>query len=419
MGIKYILSRLKKSNLFIESGKMFFAQGFGMFFAFLILIARSKIFSVDDVGLISYIASLVSLVSGFCNLGLDNTCARVIIQESDKRKKESLTGTSLFISLLLTELFAVVLYIISHLVPLLGKPEAKDFLLLILPFAGYNILLLTYSNVCYANGFINEAAIQLCISYVVYFIFLTTTQFAGILSLRLAIVSSYAINFLTVIIPILCFHRHSILPSLDAVKIIAREQKEKGWKIFLSRVIVSSSSNFDTLILGYFHPMDSVAYYSITSYLGMPISVLGTSVSQSTYRRYSNSDHIDKKMLKKVLLATIVMSLVISLVGLVSVLMLGENYYVMLKILPFSIISNAIASIGAIYNAFMNARGLAEELNKLSIITVIAKIVLDFVFVIPLGAIGGIIAALLANLIMLVLRIYYYNKFLAKTKSNN
>ncbi len=415
MSLRSASEKLKKmirnSSVVKESGKMYIAEGIGMGFAFMITLTKGKLLPIDEVGLINYIVAMVSLTSAFFNFGLDNTSARVVLRERTKEGKETVTGTALLLSILFAEFYGIVLIIINLSSPLWSKAYIQPLVWLILPVAGYNIVLVTYKQLCYANGSIWEASAQLCISYVVYLVFLLIAHFFKFLNLQVALVSSYAVNMLTILIPILILHRSKLRLDRVALEKLKTEQKERGWKIYLSRVFFSSTFNLDTLILGIFHPLDAVAHYSITKYLAMPVSLIGTSVSQSTYRKYSDENRISRKLILRVVAVTLIMAVTMFVVGLLVVLILGKDYQGMLKILPLSILYSIVNGVNALYNSFMNARGLAEELKRLAIIGAIANLVFNFALIIPFGAMGGVVASLIVVVIILISRIYYCKRY--------
>ena len=291
--------------------------------------------------------------------------------------------------------------------------------MLIAPFVGYNILLVCYKQICFGLGNIKEASIQLCISYIIYFVFLVLAQLTGTLTLTFAIVASYAVNMMTVLLPILVLYRKELRWNRDSWQKIKQEQRERGWKMYLSRVIFVSSGNLDTIIVGIFHPLDSVAFFSLTKYFAMPISMLGTSVSQSIYRKLGSGNRISRSVLQKVILITVALAIAVFATGVVAVLIMGDTYLSMLSILPISIVSNAILSVNALYNSFMNAKGMADEVKNLALVGVVAKIVLNLTLIIPLGALGGVIANLAVTIIIFVLRVCYCNRYVKRTEVAN
>lgn len=409
--LKYLRQKITRSTIAKESGSMYIAEGLGMLFAFLITVTRAKFLSVDEVGLISYIVALIAVTSAFFNFGLDNTAARVLLNEKGVESKESVFGTSFVVSFILAEFYGIILIFINLTVPFWGRTDIQYYVYCILPFAGYNILLVTYKQLCFASGKIKEASIQLCSSYIIYWLFLIIAHLFNFLTITVALVSSYVINMLSVIIPAVFYHKDSLKIDKTVLRNLNIEQKERGWKIYLSRVFFSSTFNIDTLILGIFHPLDSVAHYAIAKYLSIPVQMIGNSVSQATYRQYANINKVNSKLIKNVLKITVFAAILMYIVGRITVLFLGNDYVGIIIILPISILYSVVNGVNSLYNSFMNAKGMADELKKLAFMGALANILLNFALIIPFGAIGGVIASLLVVIIILALRIYYCSKY--------
>jgi O-antigen/teichoic acid export membrane protein len=406
-----IINKAKSSTLILESGMMFTAEGIGLMFAMFITIFRGRYLSVDDIGLIGYITTVIAFFSAFFNLGLDNTGARLVLNQKDKAEKKEITGMVLLLTIVLCAVFSVFMIIVNIFLPVFGYGQAVRYIYMILPFAGYNILLITFKQLCFGLGEIKRASFQLFISYVVYFAILFILQLTGNMNLATANFFSFAVNMLTVLLPVFYIYRKNLRWNQGAWDKIKVEQKERGWKIFFSRVIYISSNNLDVLILGFYHPLSSVAYYTLSKYFSMPILIAGNSISQSLYRKYGVTNHIDKRMLRTIVILVFAAAMGIYLISVGAVYVMGNEYRPVLNILPLSLLSYCFSGINAIYVSFMNAKGMANELRNLSIVGMLVHLVSGFALIIPFGAIGGIWSYLITIIVVLSMRIYYCNRY--------
>nr|WP_275891030.1 oligosaccharide flippase family protein [Holdemania massiliensis] len=407
---------MKNNQLFRESGSFFLSEGVGLFFAMLILVFRGRFLSADDLGMIDYVTSIVAFTSAFFLLGIDNTGARLIINEKNELEKKQLAGMTMLLAVVLMVVYVIFMAVFTMTVPLWGRADSVSYIYIILPFAGYSILLLCYKQLCFALGDIRQASIQLFISYVLYFVVLLVLRFTNLLNLYSALVFSFGINLATIVIPMYVKYGCFIKWNKSSWLSIKKEQHERGWKIYFSRVVFSSASNLDTLILGVFNPLSTVAYFSIAKYCSMVISMVGNSVSQSMYRKYAEVNEISKKLIKSIVLLTVILAGVIFCITYIVVLIMGSEYFEVMRILPIAIISQSIASINAIYNSFMNAKGMANELRVLAFIGVAGRLVFDFALIIPFGALGGLCADLLVNIFVFTMRVYYCRRYKNKQK---
>jgi O-antigen/teichoic acid export membrane protein len=410
--IKRLLGQFKKSGTARESGMLFFAEGFGLVFSILIYLVRPKLLTVAEIGLISYVVSLAGFFSGFFSFGLDNTGARLILHQPDVESKKRLAGMILLIGMILCALFSLFMFAASLFIPYFGRKEALPLLYNILPFVGYNILLIIYNQICYALGTMKQAAAQLFLYSFLYFLLMLALNYLGVYTVKTAIISEFGLHMLVVAVPVIFLYFRKLRFHKELWGFIKKEQKEKGWKIYLSRVIFIPSFNMDTLILGFFHSLDSVAHYTLSATIASPISIIGKSVSQSLYRKFSDYNKIEEK--KVILLSVITLGAAVCcyIAGVIVVKrFLGKSYYPMLSILPLAIVVAIIRGINNIYISFMNAKGLANQLKNCAIIGLVANIIFNFGLIIPFGAVGGVYASIIVLGIIFMMRIYYCNQY--------
>ena len=413
-----LIEIIKENRVLKESGILYISEGIGLLFAFFVVLFKSKFLDVNDVGLINYIVSIIAISSAFFNFGLDNTSARVVLNEKDLFQKNKIIGTALFLSILLAAFYTLCIVLFFSIFPQWGKVNVREYLYLIAPCAGYSIILLTYKQVCFAHGAIKEASVQLFLNYALVFLFIVISNQLNLFNVSSALFGTFTINMLTLLIPIVLIYRKYFRIDLRSFNLIREEQKKRGWKIYFSRVFFSSTFNLDTLILGYFHPLDSVAFYSITKYISMPVSMIGNSVSQSTYRSFVGSNKINPQIIRRVFVFTLLAAIFMLAVGCLFVAFLGKTYRPMLTILPLSLIYSIANGVNALYNSYMNAKGMANELRTLAFISCIANLVFNFALIIPFGAIGGVFASIIVIFIILFFRIHYcrlYGKNILKS----
>ena len=376
--------------------------------ALLIVLIRPQFLTVAEVGFIGYVNGMISFFSSFFSFGLDNSGARLIINQQDDERKSRMAGTMMFLALALCLVFSLFMAIAGIFVPYFGRSEAVPLLYLVLPFAGYNILLIFFNSNCYALGRIKLASVQMFIFQIIYLPLMLLMRWMDVYGLETAIFSEYAIHMLVLLIPIFIFDRKYLKNHKDLWPDIKEEQKNKGWKIYMSRVMFLPTFNMDTLILGAFHPMESVSYYTLTNTITRPITIIGQSISQSMYRKYANQSCVSKKQITYLSLLSAAVS-VTGFIGchIVIRLFLGESYLPMLAILPFSIGAAFVRGISSIYVSFMTSKGLADETRKCAIAGMVANIVFNFALIIPFGAIGGMYASIIVLLINLGMRMHY------------
>lgn len=408
----YITKKNTKNRTVYESLLMFFAEGVGLMFMLFIYIVRPKMLSIDDIGLIGYVASIATFFSTFFILGIDNTGARMIITHEDEKSKNRFAGLSLLLGIVLSLIFSAFMFIVSFFMPYFGHTDATLLIRMSLPFIGYNILLTIYNQVCYALGKVREASIQLALYSMIYFFVMVAMYYLGIFNLESGVVVEYGIRMLVVIIPVVVIYFRYIRFYEEEWKEFKKEQKERGWKIYFSRIIFIPTLGIDSLILGYFYPLASVAHYTLSNTVSAPISVIGNSLSQSLYRKFSTKNKIDKRYALTLVLITLIASIGCYVVSFLIVkYFLGNVYMPMVYILPLTISSNAFRGITSLYTSFMNAKGMANELRNCATIGLICNIVFNFGLIIPFGAFGGAVSRAIVLGINLGMRMFYCKKY--------
>lgn len=410
--MRYIFQIYKKGGTIYESLMMFCAEGIGLMFMLFIYLVRPKLLSIDNIGLIAYVASLVSFFSTFFVFGIDNTGARMIISQQDEKSKNRFAGMTLLMGIILAFIFSVFMFGVSFFVPYFGNPQASILIRMLLPFIGYNIVLSIYSQVCYALGKIREASIQLALYSIIYFGIMLGMYYLGIFNLKSAMMVEYGIRMLVVIIPIGTIYYKYLRFYKEEWKKFKKEQRERGWIIYFSRVIFFPTFGIDSLILGYFYPLASVAHYTLSNTISAPINVIGNSLSQSLYRKFSNKNRINKKYVLFLVFITLIASLGCYIVSFAIIkYFLGNKYMPMIYILPVTILAYALRGITSLYTSFMNAKGMAHQTRNCAIVGFIGNIVFNFGLIIPFGAFGGAVASVIVLGTNLGMRVFYCSKY--------
>ena len=407
MKLKQIIN-IKENEIFKESLTLIISEGIGLLFSMLIYLFRPKFLSVDEIGMISYVVSIVSFCSAFFTFGIDNSGARLILKQPTSSDQKKMSGFILLAGLGLCAAFSVFIFAFSYFIPIFGRDDVSSFMRIIVLFAGYNIIHIIYTQICYARGKIKQAAVQLMIYYVIYFFFMILLYFSGVYTLKVALFTEFGLHMLVVLIPIVYLYRKELRYSSSFFKQLIKEQKDRGWTIYLSRIIFMPAFNLDTIILGIFHPLSSVAYYSLSLMVSSPISVVGNSIARSLYRKLYGKSVIGRKKEITIVTITILVAIADYLASVLAVVwILGKEYKPMLSILPLAVVASSIRGITALYTEYMNSNGMARQLRMVSIVGLIGSLIFNFGLIIPFGAKGGVYASIIVLAINLALRKYY------------
>lgn len=412
------LINIKHNSTFKESLTLIISEGIGLLFSMLIYLFRPRFLTVDEIGMISYIVSIVSFCSTFFTFGIDNSGARIILKQTSDKAKKDMAGFILMVGLGLCAVFSVFLFAASYIMPFIGREDVLPLLHIIAVFAGYNIILTIYTQICYASGKIKQAAVQLMTYYIAYFFCMISLYYFGVYTLKVALLTEFSLHMIVVIVPIVLIYRREIRYSGDYLKQLITEQRDRGWTIYLSRIIFMPAFNLDTIILGIFHPLSSVAFYSLAVIVASPINVVGNSIARSLYRKFYGKSVIGWRKEFTIITITAVVAFADYFASILAIeWILGKEYEPMLTILPLAIVASSIRGITAMYTEYMNSNGLAKQLRIVSIVGLISSLALNFGLIIPFGATGGVYASIIILTINLLLRIYFCRRSSIVTKA--
>jgi O-antigen/teichoic acid export membrane protein len=408
-----LISRFRKNSLATESSYLILAQGFGMALSMLITLIRPKLLSVDEIGVVSYIAGIVSFMAGFFSLGLDNTISRLIVSEQNYEKRNRLINYLSLSGVILGFALGLILLAATPAIPYFGREEAVKFILIIFPFAGYNVMRIYLESGSIATGK-RRTLIWMSFSYpLLYLVSLTIFSYFKMYNLRSAIILEYLIHFIVVFVPLILLLKGFSMDKEVATR-IKDEQNKNGWKIYFSRIIFVPTFNLDVMILGAFHTFANVGMYSLANLITSPISVIGQSFSKSMYRRFK--DNIPKKHMIVLSVISWLFSLLIFVLGFIAInYFFDKSYSFTLILLPFAIIIANIRGITSPYIYFMNVKGLANEVRKCAVVGLVLNIILNFSLIIPFGSVGAMLASIVVLSVNLFMRIHYVKRY----KHNN
>ena len=311
-------------------------------------------------------------------------------------------------SFLLYLAFDLFMLIFSLFLDLLNKPESAGLVRLVSPFIGYNLILQVYNEVCYARGKIRQASVQLFLYYVVYFFLILILKHFEVYTLEVAIISEFGLHFITIVLPVLAEYRKHFKPDKAFWEKLKNEEKKRGLAVYLSRIVFLPAFNISTFILGIFHPMSAVAYYTLCNTISSPISVVGESIGKAMYRKMNDKASVPRKALLYTLGITAGFALMVFVTGMIVILfVLDEEYRPMLGLLPLTIVSYVIRGVTSLYTFFMNANGMAKEQKIVAYIGLVVSIVANFGLIIPFGAMGGIYASIIILIAILSSRVFF------------
>lgn len=403
------LKKILHNEVFKDSFILYIGEGLYLLFAMLISMVRPDLLGPESAGMISYVNSYITTAAIFFSFGFDSSGSRLVLL-APKEDKKKYIGMTMFVAVVCCLIFSVFTLIMSIFLIVTDQKEAGLMMMTIIPVSGYSILSLFAKRCCYASGEIKKAALLTCGYSVIYFPVIYLLNGFGIYKGDVAIVSEYSISMLVILLSMIGWYKY-IRPSGELWKDIKKENKNFGRKVYLSRIIGMPSFNIDSIILGLTHPMASVSYYALSTSISRPVHMLGNSISQSMYRKFSDKENIPIKLRIISDILMIVCGLALWVVGTILVkYFLGERFYEVLDYLPWMLIVMFIRGAITPYNQFLQAKGRGKEVQQIAIFFAVAGLISNLIFIPMWGVAGCVVASATSLLVNYFSQLYYYRK---------
>lgn len=377
----------------------------------------ARIFSVEIVGDISFIQSLVGYFISFSSLGLPIYGVREIAKvKYNKKRLNKLLIELIFFNLLVSIIFVIVILLLLQFnLKLIGVKKMLIIYLLNLLVSPFVID--WYYEGIEAYNIITKRSLAIRIfSLICLYLFIKNDgdidKYIVILTLPNILIAIYNMGYIAKNFQV-------YIPKIGKIKKYIKDMSYS----FLLLISILVFSTLDIVILGLYSTEKDVAYYSIASkvvrlsltlilaYGGILIPKITRSLEEKNYDTY--------KELTKSSLSFSLILMIPSFLGFMFFskeildLLFGSKYInasILLKILSLLIIFVTISNFCGIQILYPNKQD--KIVLKTVMIGALLNIVFNLLFVNKYGAIGVSVATVLADFIIATLQLYYSLKFI-------
>jgi PST family polysaccharide transporter len=390
-------------------------QGINYLLPLIIVPYLLRTIGVEYFGLISFATAIIMYFVMFSDYGFNlSATQKIAIYRNNKREINEIVSSVLFIKLLIVLFSFVILIILLLIVQKLHEHYmlyiytfgmvVGQAMIPIWLFQGMETMkYMTYFNI-FAKGlaticiflFVKEKADFIYVPMLTSFGYIL----AGILSLY------YAIKI---------FDLKLFIPSKEKIFYYLKD----GWHIFLNNIFVNLYSTTNTIILGFLTNNTIVGYYSIVQKIIGAISGLFVPITQAVYphlaKLYFKQRENFYKFYKKIFTFIVVFSLnlivIVFLFGKEIIYLISGNYnqeiYKILLIVSFLILSSPLGTLFTqLFLIFKRTDLFLQVVQYTFLINMI--LVFPLVYFYPLY--GLAFTMLFAQIIHILLNIYFYNK---------
>lgn len=404
---------LIKSNKF-KSVVYMSSSMLSLIFAFLINVIMTNYSRNSEVyGMYKYATNFILTIPAVCSLGVTWSCASLIASDVNQ-EKDRIISVSVFYTILIGVLSSIVLYMIVGISKWLNKP-LFDNILIVFPFASVFLLQKLVNQIYTGLGESFKLSIyNVAPNLIIIIGLLIYLRLYGQLEYKFAILL-YLFSYVVIIIPKLIGLKYDFSDFKKGTSLLFSDLQSNGFKVHLSSVFTTSSSQILALACGNMYGYSEYGYYSLAASLAGIFQIIGSSIAIVNFKNYANSRYIPNKdfifMLLVGLTAYIFMC---TLIGRVFFLFYPREYELAILYLKILSLSNLIYGFSTIFNRFFIGKSMGNIVMKNSFITAISTVIIEIPMIYFFEMKGMAIGAVLVSVVCIVAYFIDYRKYLGK-----
>lgn len=394
------LNRLKNSKFISNLSWVFFGNLAHAVLSFLLNIYAARSFSLSDMGLYNYAASLTAVGSAICGLGFDVVVTRYFVEEEDR------CGSYLGTGAILRAVASVVSVICMVSVSFFRKDSLVEgivvFLCALTPLLSSFSLVIQWYRYKYRANFV-------AIIRIVAFLCSAVLKIVAFVSNNLILfaVGGAAEALLLSALLVIELKTRGRMKFSFSMK-IAKKMISLSYPFIFSAVLVTIYGQTDKLMLEAMLDYESVAYYTAALTIANVIAVVLASLLEAfrpEIMRYKTSDPAQYENRLAQLYGAVFWCSAAYAIGiscfpeLVIKILYGEKYLPATEALGYILWYSSFSYFGAVHNIYMVAEDKTKWVTVLTIVGALLNVVLN-AFLIPLtGVAGAAMASLLTQIV--------------------
>ncbi len=409
-----MLRSLLQNRTARQSGVLFVAQVVNALLGLGITIANTRLLSVDDFGIFSFVTSTALFVGWFFDFGLFSAGSRLmaVMPESPGRANErKLAGAMVVLTSGISIVFGLCIVLVSLFVDNIFTSHIGGYLLILspmmalFPFQGMLTLMFRGSNE------IGKLAIHTILPRLLYFSVVGAVVLTGQLSILLSLVLYFGTLAVALLI-VIAATRPEFTDVFGRIRHVAKETREYGIHIYSGTIVDNLTTGSDKLLISYILGATSVGYYSVAQTIVLPISMLARAIGTSMFKRFTSLEKIPRKIFVFNTLWILVLTGAV-LIGNQWIIrfVFSEKYDTVRTIIPVLACGMVFNGWNQIYHSYFSARRLGKYMRNISISTSALNVVADVILIPLMGLMGAAIADLITCVMDYGLNRYYYRQY--------
>ena len=389
---KMLINRLKSNTTIKQTLSIASSNIVAMGIGFLLNMFIAKHIGVEQFGILSFAMAVPSFIAIFMEFGFYSTAAKDLADNNDKEYERTLLGTVFIVYILISLLFAGLIFVISYVIDdyfsdkigYLLRPLALFSFVYTAPF--FLEWTLKAINKIYLLSLFNISTKAV---YAILVIFLFMADNMEPMSILIANVVSGTIAFIYI-----CWNLNPKFKNvINGLTLLYEHNKLIGFPLYCGRIVDVGTANMDKMLIAYWVDAKAVGLYTLAITFASPINMLGRAFSISKFKDFAHENVISNKIIHSVHISTLGSFLLIVICGAITLVgyLNGEyidSFFYMLLV-SLGVIAQAEY---AAYNSWLGVKGYTKSMRKatfkICIVNSIGNVLLTYLY----GIIGTCIA---------------------------
>ena len=364
--------------------------------------------SIEEFGQYSFFITFINSTFILFTFGVFEASSRLLALSESRENTMNMLSASLLLALFSYVIFSGFLFISQEFIRYFFSIDISFLLKLYFPLAGVFLLYDFWQKILRGTGKIIRLSWFLMTPRILYFVFLLALLYTH----QFTLVNSTLFNLLSlgfVFLLYLSMERLSFKQLAESFRLLKRQVKDFGFHMYWAELIHSLLYHIDKLFIGYFLNAEQLAYYSLAFTITLPLSLFSTSLSTTLYKRFSQINTIDRKVLRINLIWVIFsLSLLILLGPWIVTELFSENYRNSIPLLLPLGIAFSISSQSKTFTFYLIAQGKGKVIRNIAFILFLGSLLLNGIFIPTWGILGAAYVRIIVFLIDLALVYAYY-----------
>ena len=380
--------------------------------AFLINVILTN-YSVNDAvyGQYKYATNFILTIPAIFSMGITWSCASLIAKK-DVKRKEGIITVSVFYTIIIGVIVTIGLYII-YVLTNKGELAGLEGVSITFPFVSAFLLQKLVNQIYTGLGQSLKLSLYNVAPNLIVILGLLLSAFLfKNLNFKFAILL-YLFSYMIIIIPKMISLKYDFMDFKENSKILLHDVKSNGFKVHISSVFTTSSTQIIALACGNIYGYSEYGYYSLAASLAIIFQLIGSSVAVVNFKHYANVDRISRKDLYFMVgLGGIAYVCMYALIDIVFFWFYPESFAPTIFYLKILCFSNMIFGYTSLFNRFFIGKGMGGKVMKNSFITAIATVVVNIPMIIMFEMKGMAISSVIVSFLCLWSYIYEYKNYI-------